>query len=224
MPHSGSAFSASSNTFCEARYQNECWYSIAWSNCFCASGLHEVSKWTLPSLLSSAWARAGWERETLIAASVTAEASKLHPDHIVVLACGSARIMTAEPASDGAARRLSGNLNLRLGRPTFFLCGALWYRQWSGRERRTGRDLALSYSRTAYLTPIAANCAAAALVPVEPQVFDLLVHLIRHRDQVVTKDDLLAAVWQGRIVSNLRSSTASTPPEPRSAIPATNND
>ena len=41
----------------------------------------------------------------------------------------------------------------------------------------------------------------AALVAVEPQVFDLLVHLIRHRDRVVSKDDLLASVWQGRIVS-----------------------
>jgi TolB-like protein len=40
-----------------------------------------------------------------------------------------------------------------------------------------------------------------ALVPVEPQVFDLLVHLIRHRDRVVSKDDLLAAVWRRRIVS-----------------------
>jgi TolB-like protein len=40
-----------------------------------------------------------------------------------------------------------------------------------------------------------------ALVAVEPQVFDLLVHLIRHRDRVVSKDDLLASVWQGRIVS-----------------------
>lgn len=39
------------------------------------------------------------------------------------------------------------------------------------------------------------------LVSVEPQVFDLLVHLIRHRDRVVSKDDLLAAVWNGRIVS-----------------------
>src|ERR1041384_8125446 len=53
MPHSGSAFSASSNTRCEARYQNECWYSIPWSKSFCASGLHEVSKCTVPSLLSS---------------------------------------------------------------------------------------------------------------------------------------------------------------------------
>src|ERR1700690_3832992 len=38
-------------------------------------------------------------------------------------------------------------------------------------------------------------------VTLEPQVFDLLVHLIRNRDRVVTKDDLLASVWGGRIVS-----------------------
>ncbi len=41
----------------------------------------------------------------------------------------------------------------------------------------------------------------SSLVAVAPQVFDLLVHLMRHRDRVVTKDDLLAAVWHGRIVS-----------------------
>ena len=41
-----------------------------------------------------------------------------------------------------------------------------------------------------------------ALVAVEPQVFDLLVHLIRHRNRVVSKDDLLASVWHGRIVSD----------------------
>jgi DNA-binding winged helix-turn-helix (wHTH) protein/pimeloyl-ACP methyl ester carboxylesterase len=39
------------------------------------------------------------------------------------------------------------------------------------------------------------------LVSVEPQVFDLLVFLIRNRDRVVSKDDLIAAVWDGRIVS-----------------------
>jgi TolB-like protein len=39
------------------------------------------------------------------------------------------------------------------------------------------------------------------LVPVEPQAFDLLAHLIKHRDRVVSKDELLATVWQGRIVS-----------------------
>jgi TolB-like protein len=39
------------------------------------------------------------------------------------------------------------------------------------------------------------------IVAVEPQVFDLLVHLVRHRDHVVTKDDLFEHIWQGRIVS-----------------------
>ena len=43
----------------------------------------------------------------------------------------------------------------------------------------------------------------ATLVPVEPQVFDLLLYLIRNRDRVVSKDDLIAGVWDGRIVSEL---------------------
>lgn len=38
-------------------------------------------------------------------------------------------------------------------------------------------------------------------VHMEPQVFDLLLHLIQNRDHVVSKDELLSAVWQGRIVS-----------------------
>jgi TolB-like protein/Tfp pilus assembly protein PilF len=38
-------------------------------------------------------------------------------------------------------------------------------------------------------------------VPVEPQVFDLLVCLIENRDRVVSKDDMIASVWGGRIVS-----------------------
>jgi TolB-like protein len=39
-------------------------------------------------------------------------------------------------------------------------------------------------------------------VHVEPQVFDLLVYLVQNRDRVVSKDDLIAAVWGGRIVSD----------------------
>ncbi len=38
-------------------------------------------------------------------------------------------------------------------------------------------------------------------VAVGPQVFDLLMYLVRNRTQVVSKDDLIAAVWGGRIVS-----------------------
>ena len=41
----------------------------------------------------------------------------------------------------------------------------------------------------------------SALLSMEPQVFDLLVFLVRNRDRVVSKDDLLASVWGGRIVS-----------------------
>ena len=38
-------------------------------------------------------------------------------------------------------------------------------------------------------------------IPVEPQVFDLLVCLIENRDRVVSRDDLIASVWSGRVVS-----------------------
>ena len=40
------------------------------------------------------------------------------------------------------------------------------------------------------------------LVQVEPQVFDVLVYLICNRGRVVSRDDLLAGVWGGRIVSD----------------------
>jgi TolB-like protein len=39
-------------------------------------------------------------------------------------------------------------------------------------------------------------------IAVEPQVFDVLVHLVRNCDHVVSKDDLIASVWGGRIVSD----------------------
>jgi TolB-like protein len=34
-----------------------------------------------------------------------------------------------------------------------------------------------------------------------PKVFDLLLYLVQNRERVVSKDDLLSAVWAGRIVS-----------------------
>jgi len=39
-------------------------------------------------------------------------------------------------------------------------------------------------------------------IAVEPQVFDLLVFLVENRDRVVSKDDLIASIWHGRIVSD----------------------
>src|SRR5256885_9792232 len=39
-------------------------------------------------------------------------------------------------------------------------------------------------------------------IAVEPQVFDLLIYLVQNRDHVVSKDDLIASVWGGRMVSD----------------------
>ena len=39
-------------------------------------------------------------------------------------------------------------------------------------------------------------------ISVEPQVLDLLVYLMQNRDRVVSKDDLIASIWGGRIVSD----------------------
>src|SRR5271163_2759023 len=36
----------------------------------------------------------------------------------------------------------------------------------------------------------------------EPQVFDLLIYLVKNRDRVVSKDDLLSSIWGGRSVSD----------------------
>ena len=39
------------------------------------------------------------------------------------------------------------------------------------------------------------------LIPLTPQVFDLLAYVIGNREVVVSRDDLIAAIWDGRIVS-----------------------
>jgi TolB-like protein/Flp pilus assembly protein TadD len=45
------------------------------------------------------------------------------------------------------------------------------------------------------------------LLSVEPRVFDLLSYLITNRERVVSKDDLIADVWKGRIVSDAALTT-----------------
>lgn len=38
-------------------------------------------------------------------------------------------------------------------------------------------------------------------VPLEPQAFDVLVHLVTHRDRVVSKEELMDSIWGGRFVT-----------------------
>lgn len=38
-------------------------------------------------------------------------------------------------------------------------------------------------------------------VHIEPQVFDLIVHLVRNRDRIVSKDELIDTIWNGRVIS-----------------------
>jgi TolB-like protein len=47
----------------------------------------------------------------------------------------------------------------------------------------------------------------AEVVSIAPQVFDLLEYLIRNRERVVSKDDLINAVWNGRIVTDTALTT-----------------
>jgi DNA-binding winged helix-turn-helix (wHTH) protein len=49
--------------------------------------------------------------------------------------------------------------------------------------------------------------SGATVVAMEPQVFDLLVYLIRHREHVVSRDELIESIWGGRIVSESALST-----------------
>ncbi|MEM7292668.1 MAG: winged helix-turn-helix domain-containing protein, partial [Pseudomonadota bacterium] len=37
---------------------------------------------------------------------------------------------------------------------------------------------------------------------IEPQVFDLLLYLIEHRDRVVSRDELMDNIWSGKIVTD----------------------
>ena len=43
---------------------------------------------------------------------------------------------------------------------------------------------------------------------VEPQVFDLMLHFIRNPNRIISRDEVIEAVWQGRIVSEATISSA----------------
>ena len=50
--------------------------------------------------------------------------------------------------------------------------------------------------------------ASGTPVRIEPKVLDLILHLIERRDRMVSKDELVATVWQGRFISDAAISSA----------------
>lgn len=68
--------------------------------------------------------------------------------------------------------------------------------------------MAVSGGELWHFAPFTLNAATSELsrdgevVSIEPQSLRLLEYLIRNRDRVVTRDDLIAAIWQGRVISD----------------------
>jgi hypothetical protein len=48
-------------------------------------------------------------------------------------------------------------------------------------------------------------------VMLEPQVFDLIAYLVKNRDRVLSKGDLIAAIWEGRAISDSTLTSRSDP-------------
>lgn len=83
---------------------------------------------------------------------------------------------------DFSSTQKTGKLARRISRPTTGAAIALSIRGLRHTDRRELRR-------------------GARLIHVEPQVFDLLEHLVANRERVVSKDNLIASIWGGRIVS-----------------------
>ena len=64
---------------------------------------------------------------------------------------------------------------------------------------------------------------ASQVVATAPQVFDLLVYLAESRERVVSRDDLINAIWAGRIVSEATLSSHITRCARQSATAASNS-
>ena len=90
-----------------------------------------------------------------------------------------------------------------------FLTGSLFFVLQGASEVTPRRNGSLRYlfEDFAFDTDRRELHRGSGCVSITPQVFDLLDYLIRNRDRVVSKDDLISAVWNGRIVSDAALTT-----------------
>lgn len=69
------------------------------------------------------------------------------------------------------------------------------------RAQRWGENVKYSFGDYALDVDRRELKRGSEMISTGPQVFDLLVYLLKNRERVVSKDDLIASVWGGRIVS-----------------------
>jgi DNA-binding winged helix-turn-helix (wHTH) protein len=71
----------------------------------------------------------------------------------------------------------------------------------AGRRSTDGDEVIYAFDNYTFDVDKRELRAAGRVIQLQPQVFDLLQFLLANRDRVVSKEELLAAVWRGRIVS-----------------------
>ncbi len=111
------------------------------------------------------------------------------------VATGGERAFARTPPDDEIARRsrsLAGRAELRLSTPFDFLKIAMY---------RLGTAVRFEFGEHSLDIDRHQLRRRDEAVVIEPQVFDLLAYLLRNRDRVVSRDDLIARVWGGRIAS-----------------------
>src|SRR5439155_4292461 len=72
--------------------------------------------------------------------------------------------------------------------------------RWNGTLRYLFEDYALDTDQRQL-------SRGADVIGVAPQAFDLLIFLIRNRERFVSKDEVIAAVWDGRIITDAALTT-----------------
>ena len=104
------------------------------------------------------------------------------------------------------AARCAGALNWWLTFPLPAAYSSCSRRASEATPRRNG-SLRYLFEEYAFDTDRRELHRGADVVSIAPQVFDLLEYLIRNRERVVSKDDLIKAIWNGRSVSDAALTT-----------------
>jgi TolB-like protein/DNA-binding winged helix-turn-helix (wHTH) protein len=99
------------------------------------------------------------------------------------------------------------DIRLTFSSPAAYSCGATGARDRRGKVTQGIASLRYRFEEYAFDTDLRELYRGADVVSVAPQVFDLLDYLIRNRERVVSKDDLINAVWNGRVVSDAALTT-----------------